>query len=141
MGKFRHVVVLGAAAILALITTLIVYNSIQKSARGGKEIVAETQAIAVAVTDLSWGTKITKEMVKMEPFLKKSLPSGSFSDLTNLIGRVILSPVGALEPVLESRLAPTSITTGGVAAVITPKMRAIAVKVDKQIGVSGFIRP
>jgi len=28
-----------------------------------------------------------------------------------------------------------------VAAVITPKMRAIAVKVDKQIGVSGFIRP
>ncbi len=30
---------------------------------------------------------------------------------------------------------------GGVAAVITPKKRAVAVKVDKVIGVSGYIHP
>jgi len=34
-----------------------------------------------------------------------------------------------------------TIKTGGVAAVITPKKRAVAIKVDKVIGVSGFIRP
>lgn len=141
MGKLRPVVVLGVAAIIALIATSIIYTSIKKSATGGKEAVIETRPIGVAIVDLNWGTVITKEMVKMEPFLKKSLPSGSFSDLSNLIGRVIISPIKALEPILESRLAPTTITTGGVAAVISPKMRAIAVRVDKHIGVPGFIRP
>lgn len=43
--------------------------------------------------------------------------------------------------IFESRLAPTSIKTGGVAAVIRSKKRPVAVKVDKVIGVSGFIHP
>jgi len=57
------------------------------------------------------------------------------------VGRVLISPVKANEPILESRLAPTSIRTGGVAAVVSPKKRAAAVKVDKVIGVSGFVHP
>jgi pilus assembly protein CpaB len=45
------------------------------------------------------------------------------------------------EPIFESRLAPVDVKAGGVAAVISHKKRAIAVKVDKVIGVSGFIHP
>ena len=45
------------------------------------------------------------------------------------------------EPIFDSRLAPTGTQGGGVAAVITPKKRAMAVKVDKVVGVSGFIHP
>jgi pilus assembly protein CpaB len=97
--------------------------------------------VSVAAADLRWGTLLSKDMVKRVPFLKGSLPAGSFSDPSALVGRVIILPVKANEPILESKLAPTSIKTGGVAAVITPKKRAIAVKVDKTIGVSGFIFP
>jgi pilus assembly protein CpaB len=50
-------------------------------------------------------------------------------------------PVKANEPILKSRLAPDSIATGGVAAVVDPNKRAMAVKVDKVIGVSGFVHP
>jgi pilus assembly protein CpaB len=50
-------------------------------------------------------------------------------------------PVKANEPILRSRLAPDSIATGGVAAVVDPKKRAMAVRVDKVIGVSGFVHP
>jgi pilus assembly protein CpaB len=53
----------------------------------------------------------------------------------------VISPIRAREPLLESRLGPQSLQTGGVAAVISPKKRAVGVKVDKVIGVSGFIHP
>jgi pilus assembly protein CpaB len=42
---------------------------------------------------------------------------------------------------LETKLAPTSVSTGGVSAVVTPGKRAIAVKGDKVLGISGFIKP
>jgi pilus assembly protein CpaB len=45
------------------------------------------------------------------------------------------------EPIFESSLAPTSIMTGGMAAVVKPDKRAMAVKVDKFVGVSGFVFP
>ena len=57
------------------------------------------------------------------------------------MGRTVIYPVKASEPIFDSKLAPTSVSMGGVAALITPKKRAMAVKVDKIVGVSGFIHP
>jgi Flp pilus assembly protein CpaB len=54
---------------------------------------------------------------------------------------VVITPLKEREPVLESRLASTDVTVGGVSAVIKPGMRAVAVKGDKVIGISGFIQP
>ena len=42
---------------------------------------------------------------------------------------------------VEHRLAPNSIKTGGVSAVLESGKRAVAVKGDKIIGISGFINP
>jgi pilus assembly protein CpaB len=80
-------------------------------------------------------------MMKGEPFLKKTLPAGSHVDIAALQGRVVLFPIRANEPILESRLAPSSIKSGGMAAVVSKGKRAMAVKVDKVVGVSGFVFP
>jgi pilus assembly protein CpaB len=80
-------------------------------------------------------------MLKKVDFLKGSLKGGYFSDSSSLVGRVLIYPVKANEPIFESRLAPMDVKVGGVAAVITPQKRAVAVKVDKVIGVSGYIHP
>jgi pilus assembly protein CpaB len=141
MGKFRPVIFLGAAVIIALITTYLIYNSIQKRAGVAKVPILETQPIAVATVDLNWGTVVVQEMVKMEPFLKSSLPAGAYTDMNSLVGRVVISSIRAKEPFLESRLAPQSLKTGGVAAVIGSNKRAVAVRVDKVIGVAGFVKP
>lgn len=106
-----------------------------------QKVDAEAVPVVVAAVDLPWGTKLQKEMLKAVPFLKESLPNGYRSDPALLAGRVVVSPLRATEAVLESRLAPDSVTVGGVSAVITPGMRAIAVKGDKVIGISGFIQP
>jgi pilus assembly protein CpaB len=141
MGKLRPVILLGVAVVIALITTLLIYSSIQKRAGIAKAPISETQPIAVATVDLNWGTVVVKEMVKMEPFLKSTLPAGAYTDMKSLLGRVVISSIRAKEPFLESRLAPQSLKTGGVAAVIESKKRAVAVRVDKVIGVAGFVHP
>jgi pilus assembly protein CpaB len=90
---------------------------------------------------MSWGTTINKQMVKTAPYLRKSLPEGYHTSTVSLENRVLVYPVKANEPIFESSLAPTSIKTGGMAAVVQPSKRAMAVKVDKVVGVSGFIFP
>ena len=140
MNRFRPYLLLSAAVFVALISALLIHNYMQEKATV-KTVTAETQTIAVAVVDLTWGTVIGKHMLRTEPYLKSSLPVGYFSDLASLEGRVLLLPVKAREPILESRLAPTSLRTGGVAAVVSPKKRAVGVKVDRVIGVAGFVHP
>jgi len=142
IGKNKALVMLGIAVVIALIVSLMVYNFLQKTTQVKQTTYAlETQPVAVAQVDLQWGTVLTKEMVKYVPYLKDSLPAGYISDLSATVGRTLISPVKANEPILESRLAPTNVTTGGVAAIITPKKRAMAVRVDKVVGVSGFVFP
>lgn len=140
MGKYKSVMLLVVAVIIALMTSLLVYGYIQKKGKV-KEVAVEIQPVVVAAVDLSWGTRITNEMLKKANFLKGSLTAGYFSDTDLVVGRVLVYPVKANEPIFESRLAPTEMKTGGIAAVISPKKRAVAVKVDKVIGVSGFIHP
>jgi pilus assembly protein CpaB len=140
MAHYRSFVPLGVATVIGLIVSALMYGYLQKSSKMN-HTVAETHPVAVAASDLPWGTKLTGDMMKQVDFLKGSLPEGSFSDSASLVGRVLIYPVKAREPILESRLAPGNVTTSGVAAVIGPQKRAVAVKVDKVIGVSGFIHP
>jgi len=140
MGKYKSVMLLGVAVVIALMTSLLIYGYMQRNGKS-QEAAAETQPVVVAAVDLSWGTRITNEMLKKTNFLKGSLTTGYFSDPALVVGRVLIYPVKVSEPIFESRLAPVEEKTGGVAAVISPKKRAFAVKVDKVIGVSGFIHP
>ncbi len=141
MGKYRSFIMFGIAIFLALIVTVLIINWLQTKGKVKEAAPLETQEVTIAKVDLKWGTILTNEVMEKKTFLKGSLPPGSYSDTSSLAGRVLISPVKANEPIFESRLAPTNIRTGGVAAVVSPKKRAVAVKVDKVIGVAGFIHP
>jgi len=97
--------------------------------------------VAVAAANLPWGTKINPEMVKTTPYLKESLPPEYFASPAELKDRVLLTSLKINEPITEDKLAPVSVKTGGVSAVLKPGTRAIAVKGDKVIGISGLINP
>ncbi len=98
-------------------------------------------SVAVASADIPWGTKLSTDYIQMSSFFKKSLPAGYFTEPAALASRVLSTDVKQGDMILESRLAPTSISTGGVTAVITPGKRALAVKGDKVVGLSGLIKP
>jgi len=144
MGKFRTLVPIAISLIIAITGTVFLYKWIERQ-RGPKEIVQvekmDAAPIVVSAGNLPWGTKLKPEMIKMAPYLEESLPVGYFSSSIDLKDRVIIAPLKLNEPITESKLAPTSVKTGGVSAVLKPGMRAIAVKGDKVIGISGFINP
>ncbi len=139
MAKRKAIMMLGVALLISFLVTLLAYNWLQEKATVLKSM--QTAEAAVAVSDLKWATVLTRDMVKMVPYLKTSLPNGYFAAPAHLEGRTLLYPVKAGEPIFESKLAPVSAQAGGVAAIITPKKRAMAVKVDKVVGVSGFVNP
>jgi pilus assembly protein CpaB len=134
------VIMLVVALLIAGIVSYWSYGMLQKKT-GEQTVSADTQQVAVAAYDLKWGTVITSEVVKTQPYLKGSLPTGYIADPAAAVGRVVMYPIQINEPLTESRLAPATVKAGGVAAVVSPNKRAMAVKVDKVVGVSGFIHP
>ncbi len=138
--KQKPLFLFGLAVVVALGVAVLIHGQIQQVTQSQAQA-RETQTVVVAAVDLPWGTSITSSMIKAVPYLKESLPAGSFSNPASLVGRTTMFPMKANEPLFESKLAPTSVSTGGVAALVSPKKRAMGVKVDKVVGVSGFIHP
>jgi pilus assembly protein CpaB len=143
MKNWRAIFPIFLSFAIAVTGGILLYNWINAQ-RAPQEIVkVESEAIpvAVAAVNLPWGTKLKPEMVKTTPFLKESLPPGHFSNYNDLKDRVIVTPIKLNEPISEHKLAPIDVSTGGVSAILKPGTRAIAVKGDKVIGISGFINP
>jgi len=143
MGKWKAFIPLALGLVIASLVGIFAYKWLNVQTTQKKVVNVESEAVpvAVAAADLPWGTKLSPEMVKTLPYLKESLPPGSFLDQESLKGRVLISPLKQNEPVLECRLAPDSVTTGGISAIVKHGKRALAVKGDKVIGLSGFIKP
>jgi pilus assembly protein CpaB len=142
MKRSQPFILLGLAVCMALVTSVLVYNWLQRQPKVVEKVIgSRTDMIAVAVSDLFWGTKLTREHMKLVPFPTGSLPEGHFSALEDVEGRVLVANLRTNEPILEYKLAPREVTMGGVAAVTRPEKRAMAVKVDDVIGVAGFINP
>ena len=138
--KQKPLFLFGLATVVALAIAVLTYGWVKQMAQVQNQV-RETQPVVVAAVDLTWGTSLTGDMVKVVPYLKESLPAGYFSDVSGVNGRTIIYPVKTGEPIFDSKLAPTTVSSGGVAALVTPNKRAMGVKVDKVVGVSGFIHP
>lgn len=144
MGNLKTVVPILLSLAIAVAGTWGIYQWMQGQ-RVPPQVVqvqqAEAVPVVVAAVDIDWGTKLKPEMLKTLPYLSQSLPKGHFTKLDDIKGRVVIAPLKANDPVAEHKLAPVSVETGGIAAVLKPGKRAVAVKGDKVIGLSGLVNP
>ncbi|MEJ2154332.1 MAG: Flp pilus assembly protein CpaB [Desulfobacteraceae bacterium] len=143
MKKWKSFLPILLSLIIAATGSTIIYRYVKEKTAPQQVIKVEAEAVpvAVAAVDLVWGTKLTPEMITSSPFFQESLPVGYFTDAADLKDRVLIAPLKRGEPIVEHRLAPADVKTGGVSAILEPGKRAIAVKGDKVIGISGFINP
>ncbi len=143
MGKWKTIAPIVISIVIAVVGSVFIYKWINLKTAPKEVVKVESEAvpIAVAAVDLQWGTKLKPEMIKTAPFLKESLPEGYFTHPADLNNRVVIASIKKGEPLVEHRLAPISIKTGGVSAVLESGKRAVAVKGDKVIGISGFVNP
>jgi pilus assembly protein CpaB len=145
MGRWRAVVPIFLAFIIAGVGSYYVHQWLQRQStpvtviEPGEKI--ETVPVLVAAADIEWGTELTSEMFKKQAYPASSVPKGHFSDPEVLEGRVARLPITADVPILEPLLAPESVETGGITAVIKEGFRAIAVAGNKVLGLSGLIGP
>ncbi|WP_455242019.1 Flp pilus assembly protein CpaB [Petrachloros mirabilis] len=145
MKKYRPQLFFGAAVVIGLITSLLVMGWLRDAEmRRGAEAalpVVSTAEVVVAKADLAWGTKLTPEMMQVVNYPAGALPDGYYKTVEDLQDAVLLLDVKTNEPILKSKLASGKDVGVGVAAVTDPTKRAMSVKVDEVIGVSGFIKP
>ncbi len=115
----------------------------EKTAPQKQIIVKESNAVPVVVAKvpIQWGMRITPEMVTTAPYLENSLPKGYYSNVSDIMNRVVTSPLLEGDAISEHRLAPTTLKTGGVSAILKSGKRAISVKGNNVLGIAGFINP
>jgi pilus assembly protein CpaB len=134
----RFVGVLTFAFLVAAGASLVLYRVLINRTPTTKAGPALTQ-VALATKDLEVGTVLKEGDVKVAEW-PGAIPQGATTDLNKLLGRGVITAIYAKEPIIESRLAPKG-AGGGMAAMIPPGKRAVAVRVNEVVGVAGFVVP
>jgi pilus assembly protein CpaB len=96
--------------------------------------------VVVAKTEIQLGEKITADQVALAAIPNGSTPEGAFRKLDQVVGRVAIMPIGVRETITNQKLAASG-TGAGLSSVIPEGYRAMTVKVDDVVGVSGFVMP
>jgi pilus assembly protein CpaB len=100
----------------------------------------EMQDIVVASRDLKVEEVLKEDMIKVIQVPKSAVPTGAFSSFQEIADRWILIKTLSDEPILAAKLAPKGMPQGLISR-IPSGMRALAVEVNEQTGVSGFVLP
>jgi pilus assembly protein CpaB len=135
----RVLTILLLAFVIAGGCAFVVYHLVVSRMTATKTV-ATTRVVAAA-TDIKLGVVLNSaDLTAVE--ISGALPKGAIleKDKGNVIGRGVLSDLYQGEPIIDARLAPVG-SGGGLAATIPQGMRAVAVRVDDIIGVSGFATP
>jgi pilus assembly protein CpaB len=139
----RLKIALVVAVFFGLIAAYGIYNFLSHQQKEAESLRAANQDIVVAAQDIPPGTTFNEEtmkkgLTKTTPWPKSSIPAGAFSSPQQIVGKVNRVKILANEPILDSRLAGEG---AGLTVRLEAGKRALALRVDEIVGVSGFIVP
>jgi pilus assembly protein CpaB len=96
--------------------------------------------LVVAASALPVGANISRASVKLRAVPEAVFPKGGFERIEDVLERPVISAIQPDEPVIAARIAERG-SGLGLAPLIPPGMRALAVRVNDVVGVAGFILP
>jgi len=132
----RLLSVLGFAIVTALVASTLAYRAIAARSAGPGP---SRQLVAVAARDLNVGALVQSFDIELVEW-PGPVSSHWIASKDELVGRGLVANVYKGEPFLDSRIAAKG-AGAGLAAIIPAGMRAVAVRVDEVVGVSGFVLP
>jgi|WetSurMetagenome_2_1015567.scaffolds.fasta_scaffold08591_4 pilus assembly protein CpaB len=134
----RLATILIIAFAIASLCSLLVYRLIASRMNAGRPAV--TTRVVTAKADIKLGALLSADNLSSIE-ISGTAPKGAVldKDKNSIIGRGVISPIYEGEPIMQDRLAGGK--NGGLAAAIPVGMRAVAVKVDEVVNVSGFVTP
>lgn len=129
------------AVLAAVAFGLIAAVSVSRYLANAQEYTKNLSNVVIARTDIEVGSRIIAEQLTVAQFPRNVAPDGTFKVIDDkLVGRIAVVKISAREPLTESRLAPEG-SAAGLAAIIPEGYRAMNVRVDDVVGISGFIMP
>lgn len=99
---------------------------------------ANYRSVVVTATDLTYGMKLDRAMLRLARYPKDAVPDGAYASLDSVVGQTTKVFMGAREPVTEIKLSSRG---GGLSMLVRPTMRAASLEVNQVSGVSGFVLP
>jgi pilus assembly protein CpaB len=143
MKKINPFLIFGLAALFGILAVFVA-NRWLSSQMVVPEIVKQEPAplakIVIAARQIGVGTPLSSQNLTLAEWPRANVPKGSFQDIKAVEGRVAVSRISAGMPLLDSELAAPGSGAGLVAA-IPQGTRAMSIRVDEVIGVSGFVLP
>lgn len=136
MRNKRFIIALAGAVICGLIGVMLVTRYLSQFQSFAKDL----GNVVVARQEIPLGAKITLEQLTLAQIPNGSTPVGAFKKIDEVVGRVAITPIGVRETITSMKLAPEG-AGGGLPAVIPEGYRAMTVKVDDVVGISGFVMP
>src|SRR5271157_727108 len=100
----------------------------------------ESQEILVAARDFKEEEILKPDMIKTVRTSKSAVPVGAYSSFKDVEERWVKTAMLEGDPIVDKKLGPKG-SPPGLVANIPQGMRAYAVEVNEQSGVSGFILP
>lgn len=135
----RFVSVLFFAVVVAAVASSAVYFLVVTNLQAASRKPKLTQKRLVAAHTLEVGALIQEPDLRLVP-TSETLPPNAIEDAKGAIGRGVIATIFEGEPIMSGRLAPVG-AGAGLAALIPPGQRAVALKVDEVVGVAGFAVP
>ena len=142
MKRKNMTLVLGLALICGGLAAYLSFTYLRSSGASGVAVASEpaSSRLIVASRDMQIGRVITPADIKQVDWPSGDMPLGYSSSPAEVVGRGLLTPVRANEPLLTNKLALKE-AGGGLTITIPEGKRAMSVKVDEVIGVAGFVLP
>ena len=135
----RFLGVLIFAFVVASGASLLLYRLLANRPQQPVKAAPASSRIVLAMRDLEPGAVLKEEDIKLTDW-NGPIPAGASTRPQDMVGRGVVVPIIAKEPVLESRLAAKG-AGGGLASMIPPGMRAVAIHVSDVSSVAGFVVP
>jgi pilus assembly protein CpaB len=101
----------------------------------------KTARIVVAMQDMSFGTQVSPQNVRLADWPANAVPQGAFTSIEDATkNRVALRPIVIGEPVLASKVSGEN-GRATLSANLPEGMLAFTVKIAPDSGVGGYVRP
>jgi pilus assembly protein CpaB len=137
----RLLTVVATSLLVALVLSAVFYQVVMGARRGGPRAGRmDLRDVVVAARALPFGITLKPADVKLAKFPVEQVPADGFGRLEEVLERPVISNILADEPVRAGRLALRG-SGMGLAPIIPPGMRAVAVRVNDVAGVAGYVLP
>jgi pilus assembly protein CpaB len=125
------------AVVLGLAASAVVFFYLNQQS-AANVTARQTRPVVVAASDVTFGTKLDRNLLKVVNYPKDSVPPGAYSSLDSVVGQTTKIFLATKEAVLMSKLSTIG---GGLSMMVRPNMRASSVTVNLVSSVSGFVVP